>query len=114
MPNCWCSSECAASYNVIRFKLRTLLALAMIVGIAALAWTLMPELAWPDILVRIRDGNLVILFGAVKEPSWNIPLPVQYRYRISVPFWLVVMLVITGFIALASTLRRKPNPENNS
>ena len=105
--NLWSFQELQerASNTVIRFKLKTLLALTAIVALATITWTIIPKSFWSYLpeSIRVEDANLAISFGPieispVQLPNGDILIGVSYDNVLLMPLW-VVGLLATIFIA---------------
>jgi hypothetical protein len=85
---------------MLRFRLKTLLASAIVVAFASIAWTLIPNYFWTNLsnTFLIENGDLVIFSsGSVGQGD---PLlggdPVLYQRFIYVPLWFVGSLAALG------------------
>ena len=92
---------------VIRFSLKTLLVFAVVVGILAIGWIVIPNLYWtlrPN-YIWVEKGNLVLSYGPDMGPSEYHPIvfsgdSVMYIGDYYLPLWLIGL----SAIALAVTL----------
>lgn len=91
----------------MRYRLKTLLAIAVIIGIVALAWVYRPNSAWID------GDKLVIAIGPHDEyPSLIVlaaqPSNLSYHF---IPLWLVGLVAsacIAALLFLRAALIRRP------